>query len=330
MDKITKCILSNMCMVYKDDEILVIDRTKSDWPGLSFPGGHVEKGETLEESVIREMKEETGLTIFNPKLCDIKDWDWGNDTRYLGLLYKTDKFEGELKDSNEGKVFWIKKKDLKNYNLSQDFLELYNLINNSDKKKIKILAIGSSVTRGYATNGYSFVDMLNEYDDNEYYFEVIKEAIDGTTLANIDKDSYVARLRKYSLDELKSFDYILVQLSTNDLSRVKKEDDVNDETTTLGAINEFLKLDKSFNEPKIIFYTCFKDRDKSYEKRIESLKNLLEKDSLGFIDFYYDENFINQDFNFVMQDPVHPNINGYKFLTEKFAKAFINLQEKKK
>ena len=52
-----------MCMVYKGDKILVIDRVKSDWPGLSFPGGHVEKGETLEESVIREMKEETGLTL---------------------------------------------------------------------------------------------------------------------------------------------------------------------------------------------------------------------------------------------------------------------------
>lgn len=76
-DKITKCILSNMCMVYKDDEILVINRTKNDWPGLSFPGGHVEKGETLEESVIREIKEETGLTLHSVKFCAIKDWDWG-------------------------------------------------------------------------------------------------------------------------------------------------------------------------------------------------------------------------------------------------------------
>lgn len=48
-DKITKCILSNMCMVYKGDKILVIDRVKSDWPGLSFPGGHVEKGKHLKK-----------------------------------------------------------------------------------------------------------------------------------------------------------------------------------------------------------------------------------------------------------------------------------------
>ncbi len=127
-DKITKCILSNMCMVYKDDEILVINRTKNDWPGLSFPGGHVEKGETLEESVIREIKEETGLTLHSVKFCAIKDWDWGNDIRYLGLLYKSNDFSGEIKSSNEGQVFRIKRCDLHKYKLSQDFEELYELI----------------------------------------------------------------------------------------------------------------------------------------------------------------------------------------------------------
>ena len=128
MEKTYKCIISNMCMVYKGDMILVINRTKSDWPGLSFPGGHLEENETLEESVVREMKEETGLEIKNPKLCAIKEWDWGNGVRYLGLLYKTNDFKGELKSSNEGKVFWINKKDINKYELSQDFLELFKLI----------------------------------------------------------------------------------------------------------------------------------------------------------------------------------------------------------
>ena len=128
MEKTYKCIISNMCMVYKGDMILVINRTKSDWPGLSFPGGHLEENETLEESVVREMKEETGLEIKNPKLCAIKEWDWGNGVRYLGLLYKTNGFKGELKSSNEGEVFWINKKDINKYELSQDFLELFKMI----------------------------------------------------------------------------------------------------------------------------------------------------------------------------------------------------------
>ena len=128
MEKTYKCIISNMCMVYKGDMILVINRTKSDWPGLSFPGGHLEENETLEESVVREMKEETGLEIKNPKLCAIKEWDWGNGVRYLGLLYKTNDFKGELKSSNEGEVFWINIKDINKYELSQDFLELFKMI----------------------------------------------------------------------------------------------------------------------------------------------------------------------------------------------------------
>lgn len=117
-----------MCMVYKGERILVIDRVKSDWPGLSFPGGHVEKGETLEESVIREIKEETGLTLHSVKFCAVKEWDRGNDIRYLGLLYKSDDFSGEIKSSEEGKVFWINKSEINNYKLSDDFLELFELI----------------------------------------------------------------------------------------------------------------------------------------------------------------------------------------------------------
>mgnify|MGYP003525365069 CR=1 FL=1 len=59
MEKYSKVILSNMCMIYNDKgEILVQMRTKKDWSGLTFPGGHVEDNETLIDSVIREMKEE--------------------------------------------------------------------------------------------------------------------------------------------------------------------------------------------------------------------------------------------------------------------------------
>ena len=38
---------TNMCLIYHDDMILVQERTKKDWPGLTFPGGHVEKGENF-------------------------------------------------------------------------------------------------------------------------------------------------------------------------------------------------------------------------------------------------------------------------------------------
>ncbi len=129
MDKnYQKCILTNMVMVYKNGKILVINRKKSDWPGLSFPGGHVEEGESIEESVYREIKEETGLTLKSVKLCAIKEWKREENNRYLGFLYKSDDFEGEVHSSKEGEIFWIDKKDINKYPLSEDFEELFELI----------------------------------------------------------------------------------------------------------------------------------------------------------------------------------------------------------
>ena len=62
------------------------------------------------------------------QLNAIKERDWGNDVRYLGLLYKSDDFSGEIKSSEEGKVFWINKSEINNYKLSDDFMELFELI----------------------------------------------------------------------------------------------------------------------------------------------------------------------------------------------------------
>ena len=68
-------IFTNMCMICDGHgNILVQDRRNPDWPGITFPGGHVEPGESFAASVIREVFEETGLTIENPVLCGVKQF----------------------------------------------------------------------------------------------------------------------------------------------------------------------------------------------------------------------------------------------------------------
>lgn len=108
MDRTQKTEIVNMCMVCKDDLVLVQDKVHDEWGGLTFPGGHVEKEEAFSDAVIREVFEETGLKIASPVLCGIKDWVNDDGSRYMVLFYKTDKFSGELKSSGEGAVFWMR------------------------------------------------------------------------------------------------------------------------------------------------------------------------------------------------------------------------------
>lgn len=124
MDRIEKVVFMNMCMVYEGTKVLVIDRCKSDWQGITFPGGHVEKNESFVDSVVREIKEETGLDIQNPLLCGIVSWyNKEKDVRNLVYLYKTDSFSGTLVSSDEGKVWWEEIHNLLNLNLTSGMSE---------------------------------------------------------------------------------------------------------------------------------------------------------------------------------------------------------------
>lgn len=120
MDRSEKTVLTNMCMIYDDDgNVLVQDRRDSDWGGITFPGGHVEKGESFTDAVIREVYEETGLTIETPQICGIKQWPEDDGSRYIVLFYKTSHFAGELKSSEEGEVYWTKLSRLKELPLAR-------------------------------------------------------------------------------------------------------------------------------------------------------------------------------------------------------------------
>ena len=114
--------LTNLCMIKDGDKYLLQNRVKKDWQGYTFPGGHVEPGESIVQSVIREVKEETGLTLKNPHLVGVKQF-WVESGRYIVFLFSATKFTGELRSSHEGEVGWFTKEEMKKINLVNHFFE---------------------------------------------------------------------------------------------------------------------------------------------------------------------------------------------------------------
>lgn len=123
--------LTNMCAVINSDSrtVLVQKRIKS-WKGIAFPGGHVEAGESIVLSSIREIKEETGLEIQNLKLCGIKDWyETKENKRYMVFLYQTSDYCGQLlEETSEGRVFWTPIDTLSEQSLSDGFIEMAEMM----------------------------------------------------------------------------------------------------------------------------------------------------------------------------------------------------------
>lgn len=134
--------LTVLCLVHKDGQYLLQDRAKDNWKGFTLLGGHIEKNESIVDAVIREMKEETGLTIINPRLCGVKQFPIDNG-RYLVFLFETSQFSGELKHSEEGKMYWISKEKLSDVNLVNDFNELIEVMLDDTLNEFQYIVTGN-------------------------------------------------------------------------------------------------------------------------------------------------------------------------------------------
>ncbi|HFR3748476.1 TPA: 8-oxo-dGTP diphosphatase [Streptococcus suis] len=123
--------LTNMCLIEDKDGNVVVqirDPDRYRWSGVAFPGGHIEENEPFYDSVVREVYEETGLTIQNPQLVGTKHWPDKEGHRYIVFLYKATAFTGQLLSTEEGEVRWVKKSDLPQMDLAYDLLEILKVM----------------------------------------------------------------------------------------------------------------------------------------------------------------------------------------------------------
>ena len=138
-----KAIFTNLCMITDGKgNVLVEDRKDPSWPGICFPGGHVEPGEAFTDSVVREVFEETGLTIHDPRLCGVKQFPTESGARYVVFFYKATQFTGQIKSSNEGEVFWVPKEQLAQYRCVSDFLDMIQVMDSPELNEFQYVVHG--------------------------------------------------------------------------------------------------------------------------------------------------------------------------------------------
>ena len=173
-----------------------------------------------------------------------------------------------------------------------------------------VLFLGSSVTYGAESGGVSFVEIMSEKCGCTY----IKEAVSGTTLADIDKLSYVSRLK--NIDVNQKVDLFICQLSTNDSYK-----NIPFKETEKAIVSIVNYVRKNFCCP-IVFYTGTRFNSEEYKKAVFELLRLKEKYGFYVLDLWndVDMNAVSaEDYNRFMKDGVHPTLSGYReWWTPKF------------
>lgn len=111
--------LGTLCYIEKDGETLLLHRNKKKndihagkWIGL---GGKIEPGESPQECVVREVYEESGLMIKNPTLRGVLSFPGFDDDEWHVFLYTVNEFVGEIIESNEGTLKWVKNNEVSDY-----------------------------------------------------------------------------------------------------------------------------------------------------------------------------------------------------------------------
>ena len=150
MHKTEMAELTVLCLIEDGNRILLQNRVKEDWKGFTFPGGHVEPGESFVDAVKREMKEETGLEIWNPKLVGIKQFPIEDgkyeEGRYIVLLFRATSFCGEVVSSEEGQMEWVDRQRLSEIRTVEDFKDLLKVIDDPELTEFQYLVDGDKWT----------------------------------------------------------------------------------------------------------------------------------------------------------------------------------------
>lgn len=198
-----------------------------------------------------------------------------------------------------------------------DFSQL-QLMESSPLEGKTVLFLGSSVTNGAAALGQS----VPEYFSARMGCTAIKEAVDGTTLADSGSDSYIQRMLK-NVDASAKIDLVVCQLSTNDASKGKTLGDITESTamadfdtsTITGAMEYIIAYARDTWGCPVVFYTNARFDSEGYPAMVARVHELEGKWGIGVLDLWTDEGFnavSDTDRAVYMYDDIHPCKAGYR------------------
>lgn len=146
-----KSPLTTLCYIEKEDSYLMLHRVKKEndinkdkWIGI---GGHFEEGESPEECLLREVKEETGLTLLNYRFRGIVTFVTTAGSPEYMCLYTSDSFTGTLTACDEGELEWVKKENFPKLNFWEGDYIFLNLLEKRDTFfSLKLMYDGDKLT----------------------------------------------------------------------------------------------------------------------------------------------------------------------------------------
>ena len=171
--------LTTLVQIEKDESYLMLHRTKKKkdvnhdkWIGI---GGHFESEESPEECLLREVKEETGLTLLHYTCRGVNTFLYGKETTEYIFLYTADAYEGKLKICDEGDLAWIKKKDLYQKNIwAGDKIFLHLLEDREKFFSLKLVYSTENILQEVVINGEK-KELLTLLDEKGNRTEKVQE-----------------------------------------------------------------------------------------------------------------------------------------------------------